>query len=115
MKAALFPAFSAADSGCKPSLAPKREVNNFGGRVDAQREPIADTVRNDEFALTADVKSRPITKQGGAKAELFIQHQLSSVRVTGKREWQLRIGRGVESVRMMGKQNRKCVGASLLE
>ena len=50
------------------------QMHNFSRRIDAQRKPVPNTVRHNQLARPAFVQSGPITKQGCAESELFIQH-----------------------------------------
>ena len=61
-------------------------MNNFRGRVDAKREPVPDTVRDNELASAAGIESGPVSEHGGSKSQLLVQHQLSAMSVAGKRQ-----------------------------
>lgn len=56
-KARLTQGFSQTGQRFNRSLSPQGEVNNLGRCVHAQREPIADAIGDDEFALAALVES----------------------------------------------------------
>ena len=91
------------------------EVDDFGGSVDSKGEPISNAIRNDEFALAACVKARPITKESGAKSGVFVHHELPAVGVTGESERHRCLRGGVKGMGMMGKEQRECFGVSLLQ
>src|SRR5690242_16781410 len=50
------------------------QMHNLRRRVYPQGKPISNPVRNNQLARPAFVQSRPVTKQGWAEPELFIQH-----------------------------------------
>lgn len=61
----------AASQALRP---PQSEMHNFRRSVNPQRKPITHTVRYNQLARPAFVQSRPVTKQGWAEPQLFIQH-----------------------------------------
>src|SRR5690606_28762463 len=61
------------------------------------------------------VNSGPVTIHRGAEAEFFVDHQLAAVSVPGQNERQFRVGRRIESVGMVGEQNREGFRISRLE
>lgn len=56
------------------SRSSQSQMHNLRRRVHAQWKPISNAVRNNQLARPAFVQSRPITKQGWAEPDLFIQH-----------------------------------------
>lgn len=56
------------------SRSPQSQMHNFRRRIDAQRKPISNPVRNDKLARPAFVQSGPIAKQGWAESSLLVQH-----------------------------------------
>jgi hypothetical protein len=97
----------------KRSTSTQSQMDYFRGRVYAQREPIADAIRYNQFAGTALVKAGPISEQRRAESESLVQHQLAAVSVTGERQRHLSLSRRVERMRVMREQNRKRTCASL--
>jgi len=59
------------------------QMDDFGGRVHPQGEPIPDPIRHDQLACAPGVKAGPIPKQRGTESALLVQHQLTTVSVTG--------------------------------
>ncbi len=90
-------------------------MNDLRRRIDSKRKPVPDAVGNDQAAFAALIKPRPIMKHRRTEPLAFVQHQLATMCVAGKRQRQLGFCRGIESVRMVRHQYGESIRLSLLQ
>ena len=78
------------------------DLQNFRGGIDAEGEPVADAVGNDECGIGPVVSSGPIFEAERAGADAVGEHDLPAVGVAGDDEGDAGVGGDVPTVRMMG-------------
>ena len=82
-------------------------MKDFGWGGGPEREPVADPVRNGEGRALLAVEPGPVTEEGGAKAEVGIEHQLAAVGVSSQHQWEARLGGRIKRVGVVGQEDRE--------
>src|SRR3954471_2349293 len=79
----------------------KCEVHDLRWRADAQREPVAHAVGDEERGVVLAISAGPIAEHRRAGAEALVEHDLPAVRVPGEGERDADGGGGIERVRVV--------------
>src|SRR5256885_441924 len=80
---------------------PQRDVDDLCRRVDAEWEPVADAVGDEQLGAASHVEAGPVAVHQRAESDPWREHELTTMRVTGEGEWDVRFRGEIEGVRVM--------------
>src|SRR5262249_55047014 len=89
---------------------PEGQVDYFRRGTDAQGEPVADAVGDDQGRPVVSglaVEARPVAVQQRPEADCVTEHELAAVRMSGDRQGNPQGSGGIEGMRVVGQQDGK--------